>query len=57
MKAKFGDDKPGDAPAQQPMGSSAGATGGAKPQVYFDVALNDGILAIILRYSYILSSN
>ncbi|KAL9032665.1 MAG: hypothetical protein Q9180_006373 [Flavoplaca navasiana] len=45
MKAKFGDDKAGDDPAQQPMGSSAGATGatgGATPQVYFDVTVNNG---------------
>ncbi|KAL8978580.1 MAG: hypothetical protein Q9205_005863 [Flavoplaca limonia] len=45
MKAKFGDDKAGDDAAQQPMGSSTeatGATGGAKPQVYFDVTVKDG---------------
>ncbi|KAL9628931.1 MAG: hypothetical protein Q9204_005568 [Flavoplaca sp. TL-2023a] len=45
MKAKFGDDKAGDDAAQQPMGSSTGetgATGGAKPQVYFDVSVKDG---------------
>ncbi|KAL8785669.1 MAG: hypothetical protein Q9213_003228 [Squamulea squamosa] len=42
MKAKLGD-KDESAPGQQSSAPAAGATGGSsKPQVYFDVTVNDG---------------